>query len=214
MTSQNPTKVSQAAREAIVPALPKSSFKTFVFGPYLTTDTVVPRPTSDPSSHDGLLEHAKYLRYASKTAITAGGFVADFGESEHVMDFWSAHLGSKETATVELHHAYRSCGAIVVFASSVGSFCEMGLFSNYVAITQKMLILVHDSYKNSSSFFTNGILELFEQNNGKREFVNFSDHEQCVQIVMKFITGKYTKILREELVLEEADRIKKERPRG
>lgn len=214
MANENLTKTSQIARDAIVPAFPKSAFKTFVFGPYLTPDQILPVPDGDASEQDGLIEHARYLRYVTRVAITNAGFKADFGESQDVMDFWTAHLQSNETATAELHHAYRSCGAVVIFASSVGSFCEMGLFSAYGSIVRKMLVLVHEAHRNANSFFNNGILEMIEQSSGRKEFVDFSDHQKCLEIVMKFVTGKYTKTLRESLFVEEAERIRRELPHG
>lgn len=206
--------ISEAVRGAITPPHPKAHFRTFVFGPYLKDDDVLTPPTSDPSIQDGLIEHARYLRYASSQAIASEGFKAEFGESKDVIDLWTANIKSDEPATGELHHAYRNCGAIVVFASSVGTFCEMGLFSAFDSIVRKMLILVHESHRDAKSFFNLGILDIIEQASGKTEFVDFSDHQKCVETVMKFVNRKYTKTHRDALFIEEGDRRRKELPRG
>lgn len=200
-------KVAQLTEERLADSN-KRKFRVFVFGPYLEPDTIVPRPetTADDSSH------TLYSRFNTKKKIEENGFPVHFGESSEINDIWQKNIGMTDPATAEIAHARHFCGAIVIYASSVGSFCELGLFASYEAIMQKTLVIVDKQYESANSFLNKGLLEIVRQENGRVDFIDFKDHEKCAEAAKRFVEGKYTKFLRDYVKIEEAEHTKRNMP--
>lgn len=186
----------QLAQEAAKPPVEKSKFRVFVFGPSLNpADTVVP-PTIEPTTHDAIVEHAKYLRFVTKKALEAEGFTVDYGETREIYEMWSKLFSKGDVGSFELHHARSNCGAIVVFPSSVGSICELTLFAPVEKIAKKTLAIIHDTYTNQDSFFRNAVVAIFQQENGAPQFLDYRNHAACAKAAVVFVEGKWQKFLR------------------
>jgi hypothetical protein len=196
------------AKAEITPAFPKAEFRVFVLGPSLMPDAVVPKPTIAPRSHDDVVEHAKYLRYATKLALEQEGYPVDFGESEDMLEFWQEHFGARDPGSAEILQADRMSGAIVFYPSSAGSLCELGMFAPQKLISEKSLAIVHKSYENDRSFFRKALIEVFMAQNGRCAFRDYSDHDGCILDATDFVAGKYQSILRDYRTIETADILK------
>ena len=177
----------------------------FVFGPYLQPTDTVQAPGVAAELHEAVLSHAKYLRYATRKALEENGFTVDFGETREVLAFWESHFGSPDPATSEEHHAHRLCGAVVIYPSSVGSICELAMFAHQKKIAEKMLAIVHTRYEHDRSFFRDGLLEVFQQENGRVRFVDYSNHDACIEAATKFVSGAYSSLNRQIMTCNEID---------
>ena len=150
-----------------------------------------------PDNHDAIMEHARYLRFATKEALEEAGYSVDYGETKPMLEFWQKHFGSRDLGTSELLQAHKISGAIIVFPSSVGSLCELGMFAPQKLISEKTLAIVHNRYKNDDSFFRKALLEVLAQQNGRFEFLDYSKHDSCVEQAVNFVAGKYQSLLRD-----------------
>jgi hypothetical protein len=193
-----------AARNSVKPAFPKGGFRVFVLGPALKPTTVVRPPSVAPIRHEDVVAHAKYLRYATRIALEKEGFGVDFGETKQMLAFWNAQFGTRDAGSAELLQADKISGAVVVFPSSAGSLCELGMFAPQKPISEKTLAIVHKRYARDKSFFRMALLELLAQENGRYEFRDYSDHQECVSEALKFVAGKYQSLLREYIHVERA----------
>lgn len=205
--------VQKAAQHAIRPAIPPEKFRVFVFGPSLQPDDKVQIPTFPPGDRNQIIEHARYLRYATKVALEKENFTVDFGETRDIFNFWSFSFKGYDTASFELYHARWGCGAIIIYPSSEGSICELSLFSLRDEVSKKTLAIIHEPFRDHNSFFNKAILELFKQINGTSEYINYGNHNQCVAEAVRFVKGKYTAFLRKYQESEDIDRWKSEHAR-
>jgi hypothetical protein len=187
----------QLAQEAAKPPVEKSKFRVFVFGPFLNPAETVAPPTIEPITPDAIVEHAKYLRFATKKALEAEGFTVDYGETKEIYDAWVEKFSKGDLATFEQHHARKHCGAVVIYPSSIGSICEFTLFASFDKIAKKTQAIVHKPYADHNSFFMRAVLEVFKQDNGTPEFIDYANHEQCVEAARKYVIGKWHKMLRD-----------------
>lgn len=190
-------RISELAAQSMQ-TLDRSRFPIFVFGPYLPENEVVAKPSKRAK------DHSKYLRYSAKEQLKESGFKVQFGESNDVINVWQQHIRSQDLASSELHHAHYICGAVIIFASSVGSFCELGLFASYESIISKTIVIVDSKYKDHRSFLNDGLLKIVEQENGRVIFEDYRDHAKCVRIATQYAEGKFTKIQRDFLQLEQS----------
>jgi len=177
------------AKAKLTPAIKVGQFAVFVFGPALPSANV--KPSGAVSSHNDVVKHAEYLRFRTRERLREIGFAADFGEATDILDFWQRFLHSPNAAATEVLHARHVCGAIVIFPATVGSIAELALFVHKGDIAQKTLAIVHQGYDGASSFFRRGVLELFTIFSGRLEFVDYSDHEKCVDEAVRFVKGQY-----------------------
>ena len=185
------------ARRLIQPDFPKSKFHVFVLGPALKPEEEAAKPTIPPVDHESILVHARYLRFLTKKELASSGYPVDFGEAEEIKEFWLKQFQATDLGSVELLHASKFCGAIIVYPSSVGSISELGMFTPYEVIAEKTLAVVHKPFENDSSFFRKALLEVFVQEKGRREFIDYAQHEFCVNVAVEFVNGKYQKLLRD-----------------
>jgi hypothetical protein len=187
----------EAAKLELEPAIPRSRFTVFVFGPTLKPEESVSVPTTPISGHDTTAEHAKYLRFLTKQRLEELGFRVDLGESPDVLDFWHRFFGAPNPGAAEMLHASKMCGAIVIFPATFGSMAELALFALKPTIAQKTMAIVHKDYEHANSFFRRGLLELFDTWNGKVRYLDHADAETCVRYAERFVEGKYTKFCAE-----------------
>jgi hypothetical protein len=171
-------------------------FRVFVFGPFLDPGEVVAPPAGTPKTTESLVQHARYLRFATRLALESEGFTVDYGETKDIYNAWAQKFAQGDLATFEQHHARRNCGAVVIYPSSVGSICELTLFASFDKISKKTLAVVHKPYANDKSFFRRAVLEVFDQENGKIEYIDYRRHVDCIKAVRKFVLGKWHKMLR------------------
>jgi hypothetical protein len=177
------------AKAKLTPAIKKEQFAIFVFGPALPENN--PEPEGAASSHSDVARHAQYLRFLTRERLRDLGFAADYGEAEDILKFWQELFSSPNDAASEMLQARYVCGAIVIFPASVGSIAELGLFAHKGEIAQKTLAVVHKAYDAERSFFRQGLLEMFTIFSGRREFVDYSNHDACVDEAVRFVKGQY-----------------------
>jgi hypothetical protein len=193
----------QQAESLMRAALTKDNFRVFVFGPYLEHGTAVTQPTDKISGYDSLVEHARYLRYAAAEALKADMFPVHFGETKEVLELWGKQLTSGiDPANAEIQHAQRVCGAVVVFPSSIGSFCELSLFAAIEELAKKTIAIVHEAHKNDESFFRKGLLRILRQEHGSVEYSDYSDTAGCIKTACEFVSDRYMKTVRDGDLVE------------
>lgn len=196
-------KLFKEAKQKLKPAIERSKFRVFVFGPGLTDGQKVDKPTVDADTHAGAEAHARYLRFATRQALEKLGFAVDYGESNDVLEFWQDTFLAVDPATVEISHAERLCGAIIVYPSSIGSICELGLFASRKWVCEKAVAIVHERYTNDKSFFRQGLLEFFDQEGGRHLFRNYTNHDDCITEAIKFVRKRYSSLLNAKVMHEQ-----------
>ena len=207
----NKRNLSDLIKDNIKPSIQPKDFRVFVFGPSLAPSEVVDEPDrAINNNHDDILKHARYLRYLTKDAIKKDGFPVDFGETQEVIDLWNKKFKSADLGSTEIHHARLVCGAIIIYPSSIGSFCELGIFSPFEDISKKTLAIVHKPFSDDNSFFRKGLIELFQQEHGKCEFIDYKDYELCIKAAVNFVRNKFQKMLRDQEWVRYGTRKKKE----
>jgi len=169
----------------------RERFAVFVFGPALRAPRAEAKPRGRASSHSHVTKHAQYLRFRTREKLREIGFTADFGEAEDILKFWKSFFRSPNEAASEMLQARYVCGAIIIFPASFGSIAELGLFAQKGDIAQKTLAIVHEAYTGASSFFRRGLLELFTIFSGQKEFLDYQDHDACVEQAVRFVEGQY-----------------------
>jgi hypothetical protein len=172
----------EAARLKLKPKITLKAFRVFVFGPALQITQTVEEPNIDIATHADVETHARYLRHVTRLELEQLGFSVDYGESPQVLQFWQENFLAPDLATVEVNHAERMCGAIVVYPSSVGSICELGLFASREWLCRKTKAIIHKTYEDAPSFFRQGLLEYFDQEGGKP----VHPRSACLDVAVKF----------------------------
>jgi hypothetical protein len=181
------------AKRLLKPAIERTEFRVFVFGPALEPAQIVSCPTSTANSHEAVADYATYLRYSTKQRLEDRGFTVDYGETPAVLDFWQKFFRSNAAAT-EMSHANKACGAVIIFPATFGSMAELALFALKASIAEKTLAIVHQDYESAESFFRRGLLELFETYNGKVKYLDYTKTEACVRHAERYVEGKYWKV--------------------
>lgn len=194
---KKPRSVLDALHTLIKPAFERNRFRVFVLGPALKPSESVPRPHTHASTHEAVIQHARYLRSETRKSLLSAGYSVDFGETKELQKFWSENFRANDPGSAEILHAKTACGAIIVFPSSVGSISELGMFAPSSRIANKTLAIVHKRYEKDKSFFRKALLVIFEQENGKCAFINYAKHKSCVEAAVNFVDGKYQKYLRD-----------------
>lgn len=143
------------------------------------------------------MRHAEYLRHRTKAALEDEGFPAVFGEAPSMLKFWQSFLSSPNAAVSETLEAKKVCGAVVIFPASFGSLAELCLFARQGQIADKTLAVVDKTYEAATSFFRQGVLELFESFSGTTRFVDYKEEDTCIERVLRFVSGRYHRVLDE-----------------
>ena len=107
--------------EELIATAQAAPFRVFLFGPSMTAN----RPSAG-------------LRQRLQTALEAANFEVVLGEDESINDPRIKDIGINIQDS-EIEFAHRYCNAVIIIADSVGSFCELGLFSWHYAHTDGML---------------------------------------------------------------------------
>ena len=194
--------LEQAGKKIRLP-VSKEQFRIFVFGPAMDPSEEVELPTSPPSDHDSLQKHAKYLRYGTAKRLREERWTVDFGETKSIRHFWSS-LGIKNAAAMEVGHARKLCGAIIIFPTSVGAICELGLFAGRPSIAEKTLAIVHSDFKDHQSFFRVGLLNMLKIQRGSYEFEDYLNAQKCIELAVEFAENQWTKLNLDEDLIDEA----------
>jgi len=199
---QNEEELLEQFKEKIDLPVKKQNFRVFVFGPALSPSDEVSAPLNPPCG-DGLSMHAKYLRYLTAKKLRDEGWTVDFGETESIQKFWRS-LGIPSHAAMEVHHASKLCGAIVIFPTSVGSISELALFTGMPWIAKKTLAIIHSEFKEHKSFFRLGLLRLLKIQHGQFEFEDYSSAEKCADLAVEFVEDQWTGVSLDKLYIDDA----------
>lgn len=79
------------------------------------------------------------------------------------------------------------------------------MFAPISEIACKTLAIVHKKFENDRSFFRRAMLEVFDSENGKPQFIPYDNHEKCVAAAVTFVRKKYNKLLRDYENMESAE---------
>jgi hypothetical protein len=149
-----------------------SSYKSIVFlcGPSLKDDT-----------KDGVK-----LRKKIKDELEKEGFEVVLGEDDGLEELrkkYSMYAHENELKFVEQY-----CHSVIIVASSVGSFCELGLFS-YKKVNDfhdniDFVLIIHQEYKSDTSYLNEGPAAAIRDFGG---VVYYGDLENfdCTEIIMR-----------------------------
>jgi hypothetical protein len=203
----------EQARQKIQFPISKEQFRVFVFGPALNPEDTIKLPESHPSDRDGLQHHAKYLRYITAKQLREAGWTVDFGETKSIQSFWGS-LGITNPAAMELSHARKLCGAIIIFPTSVGAISELGLFVGMRGIADKTLAIVHSEFKEHQSFFRVGLLKMLKIRSGTCEFEDYLNAKKCIKLAVEFVEDQWMKFSLDNDVIADAKVIALERKGG
>ena len=174
----------------------KEGFRVFVLGPSCRSDEDVPQPKNVINTDGDIVPHAKYLRARIKRELEHRGFTVDFGETYGILEAWrTAHEGGN-LASFEMDHAEDHCRAIVIIPASVGSICELALFAPERHLSEKTVAIIHKKYENDKSFFVDGIVKLLDDEKGKVRFVDYGEHDKCVEAALKFVNSEWESFYR------------------
>lgn len=160
-------------REELAQAASSSPFIVFLCGPALSD-------TDAPAN----------LRRKIKTRLEEEKFEVVLGEDDG-LDNPSVHEIGVNAQDNELAFISSHCNAIVIVASSPGSFCELALFSwHFVhpdgdidSHNTDCIVLISDEYKNAKSYLNNGPAAAV-RSVGKVEFVDFASYD-CDDLVQR-----------------------------
>ena len=167
--------VIKAHREALVKAAQASPFVVFLCGPTLK---------------EGSSEPSALLRQSLMDKLEAEGFDVVLGEDDGLEEA-RLNLGLNAQDN-ELEFICRRCNAVIVIASSVGAFCELGLFSWHFVhedgfigkgSNTAFIVLVDRRYQGYRSYLNEGPVAAVEAF-GQAHFVDFSAYS-CDEILRR-----------------------------
>src|SRR2546421_74300 len=58
-------------------------------------------------------------------------------------------------------------------------------------------VVEHAGYPSANSFFRRGVLEIFDDHDGKIRFVDYGNHEACIERAIRYVRGKFSRLLGE-----------------
>lgn len=141
--SINPLQLSvQRFGEDLRAAFSQNRMVVFLCGPSLAED-----------------KESSRLRSRIRDELEADGFEVVLGEDDGLellrKEFRGVYAHENELSFIK-----KECGAIVLIADSVGSFCELGLFA-YIQTHEDtnrrdFILIVDDKYKDAASYFNEG----------------------------------------------------------
>ena len=154
-------------KEELVKAAEESPFIVFLCGPTLNTDD--PKPPA-------------VLRNSLKEKLDEEGFEVVLGEDDGLEDA-RLQLGINAQDN-ELEFIRHYCNAVIVVAASVGSFCELGLFSWHFVhengviengSNTDFIVLVDHQFEEDKSYLNEGPVNAV-LGFGQAHFVDFSKY--------------------------------------
>lgn len=112
-----------------------------------------------PSLKEVETKPAARLRKRLLDEMTNDGFEVVLGEDDGLENL-RLHTTSGYAHDHELEFIRRECAAIVLIASSVGSFCELGLFVHWLAHESQgscdFILIADEAFKDDVSYFNQG----------------------------------------------------------
>jgi len=132
---------------------------------------------------DKLEKPGEKLRQELENALKNEGFDVILGEDdglEAIRNRYSSYAHENELLFVENH-----CLATVLIASSVGSFCELGLFSYHKVHNLKsdFILIISEEFKGVKSYLNEGPAAAIEDY-GKVFYGNLKDFD-CSEIIVR-----------------------------
>lgn len=119
---------------------------------------------------------AAMLRKRLQDELIKDGFEVVLGEDDGLEDVRLCVTGGYAHDN-ELEFIRRECGAIVLVAQSVGSFCELGLFVHWLAREENkscdLILIANEKYKHDKSYFNEGPARAADDF-GRAVFVDFA----------------------------------------
>ena len=153
-------------RSEFTEAASRSPFIVFLCGPTLKG--------TDPSA---------VLRRQLKEILEGDNFEVVLGEDDG-LDNPEIHRIGVNAQDNELEFIQSHCGAVVIIASSVGSFCELALFSWHLVHSRGVIdsgktdciVLIEEQFKDHKSYLNAGPAAAVSAY-GRVEFINFSSYD-------------------------------------
>lgn len=131
-------------------------------------------PTLDIADSDA----AAALRLRLKNELEGEGFEVVLGEDDGLEELRSKYSGMAHDN--ELQFIQKQSNAVLLIASSVGSFCELGLFSHqHVRENSRgtdFILVLDEKYKDHASYMNEGPAKAID-NFGKLVHGDFSDFD-------------------------------------
>ncbi|WP_133244887.1 hypothetical protein [Caulobacter radicis] len=109
------------------------------------------------------------------------------GEHRGVDEIGSSAFGDHTSFAIAELALVRECEAIVIFPSSVGSFCELGAWSLSEHICRKMLIIPEKKFENEVSYLNIGTLRMAASNGASIIWRDLEDLESIMGDVRRFV---------------------------
>ncbi len=131
-----------------------------------------------PSLKEAKPSAAAKLRKAIQDALEADKFTVVLGEDESISNEKISSIGIN-LQDGELEFVIKYCNAIVIVADSVGSFCELGLFSWHLSHSdgrikdKDFILLINQRFEGEPSYLNDGPAAAVNAK-GRLDFVNFS----------------------------------------
>lgn len=117
------------------------------------------------------------LRKRLKATLEEENFEVVLGEDDGLEDIRLKESGGYAHDN-ELEFIRQECGAIVLVADSVGSFCELGLFVHWRANTKDticdLILIANEEYKDHRSYFNEGPA-IAAEHFGRTLYVDFAN---------------------------------------
>lgn len=130
------------------------------------------------------------LRKRIKETLEQEGFEVVLGEDDGLEDVRLTETGGYAHEN-ELEFISRECGAVVLVADSVGSFCELGLFVHWLSKNPDrmcdFILLADAQYEGARSYFNEGPA-IAADHFGRTLFVDFSNAD--ISPVLKRLKGR------------------------
>ncbi len=121
---------------------------------------------------------ASVLRLKFKNELEEDNFEVVLGEDDGLEELRATYSGMAHEN--ELQFIQKHSNSVLLIASSVGSFCELGLFSHqHVRENTRQtdfILILDDNYQNDASYLNEGPAKAIE-NYGKLIYGNFSDFD-------------------------------------
>lgn len=152
---------------AFVEVAEKSPFVVFLCGPSL-----------DPKRGK---THGSVLRKRIQDALQSEGFEVVLGEDESIVNPDTRYIGVNVQDS-ELEFIATYCNSIVLVADSVGSFCELGLFSWHFSHEEGIfenidfMLLVDQKFETPPSYLNEGPAQAVN-GHGRLDFVDFENYD-------------------------------------
>ncbi|MBU0471455.1 MAG: hypothetical protein KKF65_02440 [Nanoarchaeota archaeon] len=115
-----------------------------------------------------LSELGATLRKNIHETLLSNGFKVFLGEDDGLEELrkkYSANAQSNELKFIENH-----CNAIILIASSVGAYCELGAFTKHILDSEKdidFILLIDKEHEGKSSYLNSGPAAIVEHKIGK-----------------------------------------------